>query len=84
MMFGLTKPDETISLKPFLVFKKELVLKSSFINTCTQKRALELIDSGRLDVESMVCEACGLKELEEILSSPQRRARGKYIIEPER
>lgn len=84
MMFGLTKPDETISLKPFLVFKKELVLKSSFINPCTQKRALELIDSGRLDVESMVCEACGLKELEEILSSPQRRARGKYIIEPER
>lgn len=32
MMFGLTKPDETITVKPFEVFQKELVLTSSYIN----------------------------------------------------
>lgn len=84
MMFGLTKPDETISVNPFRIFQKELVLKSSFINPYTQKRALDLIDSGRLDVRSMVYEVCGLKELEDVLSKPELRANGKYIISPER
>lgn len=84
MMFGLTKPDETISLKPFQVFQKEIVLKASYINPYTQKRALDLIDSGRLDVSSMVYEVCGLEKLGEILASPELRAKGKYIIAPQK
>lgn len=83
MMFGLTKPDDTISVKPFQIFQKELVLKASYINPYTQKRALELINSGRLDVSSMVYEVCGLDQLEEILAKPELRANGKYIISPE-
>ena len=81
MMFGLTKPDETISVKPFEVFQKELVLKASFINPYTQKRALDLIDSKRLDVSSMIYEVCGLESLEDVLSKPELRANGKYIID---
>ena len=84
MMFGLTKPDETISVKPFEIFRKELVLKASYINPYTQKRALDLIDSGRLDVSSMVYEVADLDELADILSSPELRAKGKYIISPEK
>lgn len=84
MMFGLTKPEDTIAIKPFQIFQKELVLKASYINPYTQKRALELIDSGRLDVSSMVSEVCGLDRLEDILSRPEIRAKGKYIISPEK
>ena len=83
-MFGLTKPDETIQVKPFEVFQKELVLKASFINPYTQKRALDLIDSRRLDVSSMIYEVCGLENLEDVLSKPELRANGKYIISPEK
>ena len=82
MMFGLTKPDETITVKPFEVFQKELVLTSSYINPYTQRRALELIDSGRLDVSSMVAKVASLDELGAILSDPALRAMGKYIIDP--
>ena len=82
MMFGLTKPDEEIAVKPFQVFRKELVLKASYINPYTQKRALDLINSGRLDVSSMVYEVCSLDKLEEILSRPEVRAKGKYVISP--
>ena len=71
-------------MKPFQIFQKELELKASYINPCTQKRALDLIDSGRLDVSSMIYEVCGLEQLEEILSNPQLRANGKYIISPEK
>lgn len=84
MMFGLTKPDETISVKPFEIFRKELVLKASYINPYTQKRALDLINSGRLDVSSMVYEVADLDELADILSNPELRAKGKYIISPEK
>ena len=84
MMFGLTKPDETISVKPFEIFRKELVLKASYINPYTQKRALDLIDSGRLDVSSMVYEVADLDELADILSNPELRSKGKYIISPEK
>lgn len=84
MMFGLTKPDETINVRPFEIFQKELELKSSYINPCTQKRALELIDAGRLDVSSMVCPVCGLDALKDILGNPQVRSMGKFIISPEK
>lgn len=84
MMFGLTKPDDTVCVKPFDVFRKELVLKASYINPYTQKRAIDLIESGRLDVSSMIYEVCGLDKLEEILGSPKLRAKGKYIICPEK
>lgn len=84
MMFGLTKPDDTVAIKPFEVFQKEIELKASFINPYTQKRALELIDSGRLDVSSMVYAVTGLEELADILAKPELRANGKYIISPEK
>ncbi len=82
MMFGLTKPDEEVAIKPFQIFQKEIVLKASFINPYTQQRALDLINSGRLDVSSMVYSVCSLKDLENVLSNPEWRAKGKYIIQP--
>lgn len=82
MLFGLSGPDTEIAVKPFQIFRKELTLRASYINPNTQHRALELIDSGRLDVESMVCGTIGLEQLEEVLSDPKMRAQGKYIVDP--
>lgn len=82
MMFGLTKPDDTVSIRPFQIFQKEITLKASFINPYTQGRAIALINSGRVDVSSMVYRTAGLSELSEILSDPGARAKGKYIIHP--
>ncbi len=82
MMFGLTKPEEVIDVKPFTLFKKEIVLKASFINPCTHQRAMDLIDSGRVDVSSMIYAVEGLSELENILKVPELRAKGKYLIDP--
>lgn len=83
MMFGLTKPDDTIAIKPFEIFQKELELKSSYINPYTQQRALELIDSGRLDINSMIYAIKGLEDLADILGKQELRSKGKYIISPE-
>jgi threonine dehydrogenase-like Zn-dependent dehydrogenase len=83
MMFGLTAPDDVISVKPFEIFKKEIVLKASFINPYTQKRALELIDNGKIDVTSIVYACEGLEKLPEILADGKLRAKGKFIINPQ-
>lgn len=83
MMFGLTAPDDVLNLKPFDVFRKELTLKASYINPCTCGRALDIINNERIDVTSMIAEACGLEKLPQILADPALRARGKYVISPE-
>lgn len=82
MMFGLTRPDDMITVKPFEIFQKEITLKASFINPYTQGRAIGLLNSGRIDVDSMVYGTAGLAGLSGILSDPAARARGKYIIHP--
>lgn len=83
MMFGLTAPEDVISVKPFEVFQKEVILKASFINPYTQKRALELIDSGKIDVTSIVYAVEKLENLPKILSDPMLRSKGKFIINPQ-
>lgn len=82
MMFGLTRPEDTVPVKPFDLFKREVVLKASYINPYTQKRAVALIGSGRIDVSSMICGAISLEELPGILADPRKRALGKYIVVP--
>lgn len=82
MLFGLTRPRDTIDIKPFEIFKKEITIKASYINPYTQQRAIDFIDSGKIDVSSMVYETAGLDRLPEILASREIRARGKIIIVP--
>ena len=83
-MFGLTAPDDTLTIKPFEIFKKEIVLKASYINPYTQKRALELIDNGKIDISSMVYAVEPLERLPEILADSKLRAKGKFIINPQK
>lgn len=82
MLFGLTAPDDEMTVKPFEIFQKEITLRASFINPYTQARALELIDSGKIDVTTPVYACEPLEELPKILGDASRRALGKYIINP--
>ena len=82
MFFGLTAPEETVDIKPFDIFKKELEIKASYINPYTQQKATELIDSRRIDVGTMVCEVAELERLPEILADSALRRKGKIIIRP--
>ncbi len=82
MLFGLTAPNDVLPIKPFEIFKKEIVIKASFINPYTQKRALELIDGGKIDVSSIVYGKEALEKLSEILNDGALRAKGKFIIKP--
>ncbi len=80
MLFGLTAPNDTVAVKPFEIFKKEVVIKASFINPYTIDRALRLIASGKIDVSSMVTRLAPIDALPEILENPALRRDGKVII----
>lgn len=82
MMFGLTDPDAQISIKPFEIFKKELTIKSSFINPLTQQRALDLIDAGKINVTSMVHRVVDFNWLEKALNDSDLRSKGKILVSP--
>ena len=84
MMFGLTRPNDKIAVKPFDIFKREIVLKASYINPYTQKRAVSLISSGKIDVSSMVFDTISLEELPVLLADTKKRGLGKYIVAPQK
>lgn len=80
MLFGLTAPKDTVEFCPFTVFKKELIITASFINPYTQKRALSLINNGKIDVSSMIYKQISVDELPVILADRKERSLGKYIV----
>lgn len=82
VLFGVADPDAKIQLNPYDMFTKEVTIRTSFINPLTFRRAVQLIDDGRIDVSSMVADVLGLDRLVEVLTSPKLRAKGKYIINP--
>lgn len=83
MLFGLTAPGDEIPIKPFSIFKKEITLRASYINPYTHSRALALIESGKVDVTSMVSEVVPLSELPAVLADGKRRSAGKIIVDPQ-
>ena len=80
MLFGLTRPGEELAIKPFELFRKEITLKASFINPYTQQRAISLIESGKIDVRSMIYKKMPLEELNMVLGDTAMRSQGKIII----
>jgi len=82
MMFGLTPPDCEIPLKPFDIFRRELTLKSSFINPFTQARAVELLSSGRIKVNDLISDVVLLDNIAQVFEKEDSRLSGKVIIKP--
>lgn len=82
MLFGLTHPDCEIPLKPFDVFKREIVLKASFINPYTQSRAVALLKAGKINVRELITDKVKLKDINRVFEDKSYRSRGKIIIEP--
>ena len=82
VLFAVTAVDASIQLPTYKLFQKELTVKGSYCSPYDMGRAVELINAHRIDVTSMLAGLEPLEKLSEILSSPQLRAKGKYIILP--
>lgn len=82
MMFGLTGPEESVEIRPYEIFRKEISLKASYINPYTLSRAMTLINNRSVDVRSMAARIIPLEKLEAVLSDSGLRTQGKIIVDP--
>lgn len=80
MFFGLASPEESFPLKPDVVFKKELKITSSFINPYTFERAISILESKRLDLESLITNVVPLDDIADVFTKPEYRRTGKVMI----
>ncbi len=80
MIFGLTDPDCAIPYYPFAAFKKELTIKTSYVNPHTQGRAAQILASGRLRLQELISDRLSLDDIQAAFSPGPRN--GKTIILP--
>ncbi len=80
LLFGLTKPEEEITIKPFDLFKRDLTITSSYINPNTIKKAIDILATGAINVEKLIGKIISLEELPKVLANSQLRVDGKVIV----
>jgi 2-desacetyl-2-hydroxyethyl bacteriochlorophyllide A dehydrogenase len=80
LLFSVPKPDAVFDLPLFEVFKRELTIKGSFINPDTHNRAVNLINSKRIDVSKIITHRFGLSELEKAIKTQMGNESIKVII----
>lgn len=80
MYFGLASPNEALPLKPDDVFKKELTITSSFINPYAFERALRVLESKSLELESLIANIIPLDNIAEVFTNKEIVRAGKAMI----
>lgn len=80
MLFGLVSPNESLPVKPDDIFKKELKITSSFINPYTFERALQVLESGRIDVKSVISRYVDLDDITKVFTDSEYRRSGKVMV----
>ena len=82
MIFGLAGPDDVLDIKPFELFAKEITIKSSYINPYTIGRAVNLLNSGRLDVSDLIGTRIPLAEADKVFTDRSYFKSGKVVVLP--
>lgn len=80
MMFGLTGPNAQVSIKPDVIFKKEIKLISSFINPYTFERSVRLIESGRIKINELISNIVPLADSKKVFEDSSYRNKGKIMV----
>lgn len=80
MLFGLTAPDDTMSLKPFEVFQKELTIKGSFVNPNTFERAGKLLETGAVKVDNLITDVILIDDIQSVFENRLYAKDGKVLI----
>ena len=83
MLFGLTPPETRISLLPLeQIFNKEITITGSYINPLVSQRVIDLLASGRMDLDTVITDRIPLDEAEKVFSDNSYRSHGKILIIP--
>ena len=83
LLFSVPAVDATVPLPLFDVYKKEWKIMGSMINPDTHQRAVNLINSGRLQIGKLITHVYGLDQLEEAIHMQMSSDSIKVVVHPE-
>lgn len=79
---GVAPPETEVGIKPYDVFRRELTIRGTYTNPYTMERSLALLDSGRIDWETIVTHRFSLGNFEEAWAAHREGAGLKVCVLP--
>lgn len=83
LLFSVPGVDATVQLPLFDVYKKELKIVGSMINPDTQQRAVNLLNSGKLEIKKLITHAYNLEHLEDAIKMQMSSESIKVVVHPQ-
>ena len=80
VMFGVSDSAVTTPISFYDAFRKELTIRTSFINPHTTDRAVRILESGMLDVNSIIYTELTMEEAAAELVKPELCRFGKLVV----
>ncbi len=82
LLFSVPGVDATVPLPLFDVYKKELRIVGSMINPDTHQRAVNLINSGRLELKKLITHVYDLEHMDEAIHMQMSAESIKVVVHP--
>lgn len=83
LLFSVPATDATIPLPLFDVYKKELRILGSIINPDTHQRAVNLLNSGCLEIKKLITHAYDLNQLDDAIHMQMSSESIKVVVHPQ-
>ncbi len=80
LVLGVAPSHERAEISVYEIVIRGLRIIGSYINPFTQARAVELISSGKLDLDSLISRTISLDELPKFLTQSPRQGDIKYLV----
>ena len=80
VLFGVAAPEAEVSIHPYEMFQKELVIKTSYINPATTDRAIALLTSCQINADDAINMVIAPEDLPEELVTRKLSRAGKVIV----
>ena len=82
LLFSVPQPDAIFGLDLMAVFQKELNIRGSFINPDTLLRAVQLINSGKIQLDSIITHRFPLEKVQDAINMQMSNESIKVLVIP--
>ncbi len=80
VLFGVSDDEDKLTISAYEAFIKELIIKTSFVNPHTTRRAIAVLNSGILDTDKLICKELSMEEMVIELEERKYCRQGKVIV----
>ena len=82
VVFGVAPQGELARISPFGIFERELRIQGSYLNPLTHGRAVDLLGTGQIMLDSLITRRLGLEEVPHALEGGAATGEVKSVVFP--